>query len=135
MSFRKLWPGFFFPCHPTNRDGEKLKTSAKGHRNGHSFQPVTPEERLGRLCLFSWVKRRWGGESTAAHGDLKESYKMTKSNSSWWCQTTQEGKNPTDSCLDWPLGEDILSRKAVQHWKGCPERPQNQSPLHKDTML
>lgn len=30
----------------------------------------------------------------AAREDLKEGYKMTKSNSSWWCRTAQEGKNP-----------------------------------------
>lgn len=56
---------------------------------------MTREESPGQLCFFSWVKRRWevAAELTAAHKDLKESYKMTKSISSWWCQTTQEGRN------------------------------------------
>lgn len=70
---------------------ERLKSSAKGHQSARGFQNLTCEERLGQLCLFSWAKR--GGELVAAHKDLKKSYRMTKSNSSWWCQTTQKGKN------------------------------------------
>lgn len=78
------------PRHPTKGDAEKAKSSAKGRRSGHGFRPVTREERPGQL---SWVKRRRGGELMAAREDLKESYKMTESNSSWWRRTAQEGKN------------------------------------------
>lgn len=92
MSFRKLWPVFFPLPSYQQRCGE-TEELLKSHRSGHGFQPVTHEERVGQLCLFSRVERRWGGELTAARKDLKESYKMTKSNSSWLCQTTQEGKN------------------------------------------
>lgn len=58
----------FSSCHPTNRDVEKGRATEVAV----SLSPMTCEERLGQLCLISWVKRRSYNSPQGLEGKLQE---------------------------------------------------------------
>lgn len=106
-----------FPsCYPANRGVEKGKAVA--------FSPRTCKERLGQLSLLSWVKRRSHTSPQEFEGNLQEDKPFLV------VQTAHgAGAKPYKFLLR-RLGPAFgkrcffLSRKVVQHWKGCSERPQ-----------